>query len=157
MIDPAPTNPFEMLIRLFLGLFLAFAAFFGSSSLPDSGSSSDAGQGGGEVRPTESSGLSPAQVLTVIESVDALIMESFPAQISLNVSGYQPDGCEFPVLVEQTRDGNNVSVKVYRELPPDILCTMVLQPYNESIKLDGTFESGTYQIAVNGVVIEVTV
>ncbi|MBZ0282646.1 MAG: hypothetical protein K8L97_18035 [Anaerolineae bacterium] len=155
MIDPAPTNPTEMFIRLFLGLFFALTAIFGGGLLPDSGSTGD-GQGGGEVRPTPP-GTNAAQVLTTIDSVDALIMESFPAQIALNVSGAQPDGCEFPVIVEQTRDGNNVTVRIYRELPPDIMCAMILLPYNESIKLDGTFEPGTYQIDVNGTIIEVTV
>lgn len=156
MMDPNPTNPLEMLIRLVLGFFFVLTAVFSGGAFPGSGGASDGGQGGGEVRPTPP-GTNAAQVLTVIESVDAVILESFPVQISLNVTGYQPDGCDFPVFVEQTRDGNNVSIKIYRELPVDIMCTMMLLPYNENIKLDGTFESGTYQIDVNGFIIEVTV
>ena len=34
------------------------------------------------------------RVPTVIESVDARLLESFPVQIHLQVSGYQPDGCD---------------------------------------------------------------
>jgi hypothetical protein len=71
------------------------------------------------------------------------------------VSGYQPDGCDLPVIVEQRRDGNTVYVDIYRELPPDVFCTMQLVPYNDTIKLDGDFESGSYQINVNGVIVEV--
>ncbi len=92
--------------------------------------------------------------LTVIESVEALVLESFPYQISLNVIGYQPDGCDFPVQVVQTREGNRVQVKIYRNVPLAVLCTMQLVPYRETIRLDGTFEGGSYVIEVNDKVIE---
>jgi hypothetical protein len=109
----------------------------------------DGGTGGAQASGSES--------LTVIETVDAMILESFPVQISLHVTGYQPDGCTFPVQVEQTRDGNTISVKIYRILPPDIMCTMQLVPYDENIRLDGGFESGEYTIDVNGTVVTVKI
>jgi hypothetical protein len=84
-------------------------------------------------------------------------MESNPPQISLNVRGYQPDGCTFPVVVAQTREGSTVRVSIYREMPTDIMCTMMLQPYNDTIVLDGTFEAGSYTIDVNGFVVTVTI
>jgi hypothetical protein len=94
--------------------------------------------------------------LTVIESVEALVLESYPYQINLAVIGYQPDGCDFPVQVEQSREGNRVKVKIYRDVPLTVLCTMQLVPYRETIRLDGTFESGAYVIEVNDRVIELT-
>ncbi len=96
-------------------------------------------------------------VLAVVESVDALLLESFPVQIQLQVRGYHPDGCEAPVQVEQRRDGNNVYVELYRVLPAAVMCPMVLQPLDRTVSLDGGFEPGTYTIDVNGVVIEVTI
>jgi hypothetical protein len=146
---PEPINPLENLIRLMLLIFLGFMAFFGRG-------------GGNDVNPPldgNASGAQPSgsEVLTVVEKVDALIMESYPAQISLHVTGYQPDGCTYPVQVEQTRDGNMVSVKIYRILPPDIMCTMQLVPYDENIKLDGSFESDDYTIDVNGTVVNVKI
>jgi hypothetical protein len=147
MADPNPTNPFELLGRILFAIFLGF--FISMNANPSSG--------GTTVKPTEPQGAQPAQVLTVIETVDALMLESFPVQITLHVTGYQPDGCDFPVQVSQSREGNTVTVKVYRELPPDILCTMQLVPYDESIKLDGSFEPGEYTIDVNGTVITVTI
>ena len=146
---PEPINPLENLIRLMLLIFLGFMAFLGRG-------------GGSDVNPPldgNASGVQPSgsEVLTVVEKVDALIMESYPAQISLHVTGYQPDGCTFPVQVEQTREGNMVSVKIYRILPPDIMCTMQLVPYDENIKLDGSFESGEYTIDVNGMVVTVNI
>jgi hypothetical protein len=96
------------------------------------------------------------RTLAVVESVDVLLLESLPVQIQLQVSGYHPDGCQAPVEVVQQRDGNTVTVQVYRILPAAVMCPMVLQPLEETIRLDGGFEPGTYQIDVNGVVTEVT-
>ena len=95
--------------------------------------------------------------LTVIESVDALLMESFPVQINLNVTGFQPDGCDFPVVVDQRREGNEVFVDIYREMPLAVMCPAVLRSYEATIHLDGGFEPGMYTIHVNDQVIEVTI
>ncbi|MEO8606294.1 MAG: hypothetical protein ABI690_00305 [Chloroflexota bacterium] len=146
---PDPVNPLENLIRLFLLIFLAFTAFFGRSGGSDINPPPDISTGGAQA--------SGSETLTVVEKVDALILESFPAQISVHVTGYQPDGCTYPVQVQQTRVGNTVSVKIYRILPPDIMCTMQLVPYDENIKLDGSFESGEYSIDVNGTVVTVKI
>jgi hypothetical protein len=100
----------------------------------------DPGQGGGG---------NLMQVDTVIESVDVLVLESFPMQLNLVVKGYQPDGCELPVIVEQQREGNLVTVHIYRELPPDVMCTMIIVPYEETIQIEGGFEGGTIEIRVN--------
>ena len=77
----------------------------------------------------------------------------------------QPDGPRISVSVENVmapvlvfnRDGNTVSVKIYRILPPGIMCTMQLVPYDENIKLDGSFDSGEYRIDVNGTVVNVKI
>lgn len=97
------------------------------------------------------------RTLAVVESVDVLLLESMPVQIQLQVSGYHPDGCQAAVEVVQRRDGNTVTVEVYRLLPAAVMCPMVLQPLQETIRLDGGFEPGTYQININGVVTEVTI
>ena len=75
----------------------------------------------------------------------------------MHLMGYQPDGCKFPVQVEQTRSGDSVTVKIYRIVPTDVMCTMDLNPYDDTITLDGTFESGTYTVDVNGTVVVVKV
>lgn len=138
-----PTNPIETIIRLMIGLLMLFFGVSASQEPPVMG-----GGGGGPA---------PARVLTVIEKVDALVLESMPPQVSLVMTGYQPDGCDFPVLVEQRRSGNSVTVEVYREVPADIMCTMQLVPYSGSVMLDGAFEPGVYQISVNGVLVELRV
>jgi hypothetical protein len=95
--------------------------------------------------------------LTVIETVDALLLESFPVQINLQVSGYQPDGCDYPVQVDQRREGGEVFVEIYREVPFGVMCPAVLRAYEGMISLEGGFEPGTYTIHVNDQVIEVTI
>ncbi len=94
---------------------------------------------------------------TQITDVQAVILTSFPAQINLTITGYQPDGCGFPVQVEQHREGNTVTVNICRIMPMSVMCPMVVLPYDESIHLDGSFESGTYTIHVNDFTLEVTV
>lgn len=94
---------------------------------------------------------------TIIEDVTAEVSAARPAQIELRVVGYQPDGCEAPVVVEQRREGSAVVISIYRVLRSDMICPMVLQPYSETIVLDGVFEPGAYTIRINDFVIEVTV
>jgi hypothetical protein len=89
------------------------------------------------------------QVDTVVESVDVLVLESFPMQLNLVVKGYQPDGCDFPVQVEQVRDGNTVTVHIYREVPQDAICPMMIVGYEETIALEGGFENGSFTIHLN--------
>jgi hypothetical protein len=106
---------------------------------------------------TPGTGDDSMHVLHTIESVDALLMKSKPVQIMLKVKGYQPDGCEMPVQIEQSREGNTVKVEIFRELAPDTACPMVIKQYDETIKLDGNFEPGSYSIDVNGTVITVQI
>jgi hypothetical protein len=94
---------------------------------------------------------------TIIDNVQGVVLTSFPAQIVLQIDGSQPDGCEYPVIVEQTREGNTVTVEIYRDMPVAAACPMMVVPYNDSIKLDGVFEPGTYTIHVNNYTLEVTV
>jgi hypothetical protein len=89
------------------------------------------------------------QVEHLVESVDVLVLESFPMQLTLRVRGYQPDGCQAPVQVTQQVDGNNVQVKIFRELPADAICPMVAVMYEEDIRIEGTFTGGRVDIQVN--------
>lgn len=89
------------------------------------------------------------KVLTNIFSVTVNVTDSDPRQVSLDVAGEHPDGCDYPALVGQTRQGNTISIEVYREVPADVFCPMILRPYQGTIQLDGDFSSGSYTINVN--------
>lgn len=86
------------------------------------------------------------KVLTNIFQVDATVAGE---RVSLAVEGEHPDGCDFPVQVDQSRNGNRVRVEVYREIPADVFCPMILLPYKGVIELDGAFAAGDYAIQVN--------
>ena len=89
------------------------------------------------------------KVMTNINNVTVNVMESMPMQLSLNVTGEHPDGCQLPVVVEQSRNGNTIRVEIYREVPADMMCPMMLNPYEATIMLDGGFDPGSYTITVN--------
>jgi hypothetical protein len=103
----------------------------------------------------EPQGAQPGRIMTIVENVDALIMESFPPQVNLVVSGYHPDGCRAPVEVEITESGNQITVEIFRLIPPDVMCPMQIVPYEETISL-GAFDPGEYMINVNDFTVEVT-
>jgi inhibitor of cysteine peptidase len=132
----------SILIRLLTAFFTAF--FMGTSttvSVPP---------------PDAQSGEETFQSPTHITNVEVIVMESFPMQVRLHITGEQPDGCDFPVIVEQTRDGNTVTVSIYREVPTSVMCPMILLPYDDTISLDGNFEPGDYVFQVNDFIVEQT-
>lgn len=135
----------EALIRLLIALFLLLAGA-GQSVEPPMAQVPP----GASEEPTIYSA-------TMIDSVEAMLLESYPVQIRLNVSGSQPDGCDYPVQVRQQREGNTVTVEIFRELPLGVICPMMLLPYNDTIALEGGFEIGTYTIHVNDYTLEVII
>ncbi len=92
------------------------------------------------------------KVLTNISS--ALVdLEETPQRIFLVMKGEHPDGCDLPVQVEQSRAGNTINVEVYRQVPADMICPMILRPYQGAIELDGEFAAGNYTVSVNSVLV----
>ena len=89
------------------------------------------------------------KVLTNIMRVDVHVMEIYPMQLRLEVEGEHPDGCEYPVVVGQQRRDNIIDIEIYREVPADVICPMILKPYRDTIFVDGGFESGEYTLNVN--------
>jgi hypothetical protein len=67
----------------------------------------------------------------------------------LEVQGQQPDGCDLPVLVKHEEADNTLRVSIYREVPADLFCTMMLVPYAETLRIDGPFEPALTEIWVN--------
>ena len=138
----------DLLIRLLTGLFVMY---FGISTPPARPATAP--------EPTvvfSSPQGAPVRSFTTIYSVDVTVTGSAPMQIQLHVTGEHGDGCELPVVIEQEYDGNTITVNIYRELPGDVFCPMMLQPYEDTIQLDGNFEPGDYVIKVNDFTVEIT-
>lgn len=132
----------DIIIRILTALFLLFFGVTSSTEIPP------------EIPEPQTE--ETVRIATVIESVEPLILESFPVQITLQVTGYHPDGCDYPVQVTQERVENRVIVEIYRELPLAVMCPAILRTYEDTIPL-GEFAPGTYIIEVNGSEYEVTV
>ncbi len=89
-----------------------------------------------------------------VEDIEIMIMESFPLQASVHVTGYLPDGCtqldEENIDVEKNGNTINVTLKTIR--PKDEVCTLAIVPYEINIPLDiYGYEKGVYTVDVNGV------
>jgi hypothetical protein len=109
-----------------------------------------AGSGAAPTRP----GGGPAAItgLAPVESIDLLLMESFPLQVQVLVRGYLPDGCTQIDQIEQVRTGNVFRIQITTTRPADKMCTQIVVPFEESIPLDVVgLPAGTYTVDVNGV------
>jgi len=98
---------------------------------------------------SESERQNVSDIDKVMTNINRVAVTVAGQRISLAIEGEHPDGCDFPVIVDQTRQGNRVEVQVYREIPADVFCPMILQPYQGTMHLDGSFTAGEYTIQVN--------
>lgn len=86
------------------------------------------------------------------DSADLLIMESFPIQLRLVMSGNLPTPChELAYEIAEANAQNQIHVRVYTTVDPAVTCMQVLEPFDESIAipLDG-LEDGEYSVWLNG-------
>ena len=87
-----------------------------------------------------------------VESLDILILESFPVQVNVHVSGYLGDGCTELGDINVERVDDTFKVTIHTERPADAVCTQQLVGFEETIPLDVQgLEAGTYTVDVNGV------
>jgi inhibitor of cysteine peptidase len=87
-----------------------------------------------------------------VDSVDLVIMESFPVQVSAVVSGNLPDGCTNIDDIEVDIVDSRFEVLFTTVRPSDAVCTQALVPFEETIPLDVEgLLAGEYTVNVNGV------
>lgn len=87
-----------------------------------------------------------------INSADLLIAESYPVQAHLHITGDMPTPCHrFRAEVAAPNSENQIHVTAYSIVNPDMMCTQVLEPFDEnvSIPMDGATD-GTYSVWLNG-------
>jgi hypothetical protein len=88
--------------------------------------------------------VDPIQIDTVTVMLDA------PAEAKARIRGAIGDGCSTLKSVTQSRSGNAVTLTILRERPVNAVCTQQLLLYDETIRLEGTYPSGSYTLTVNG-------
>ena len=102
--------------------------------------------------PTGTTGGTTIEGEAMVDSVEVLILESFPVQVKVNVKGSLADACTTVGDVTTTRDGNTFNVKITTTRPADAMCAQVITPFEENITLDVKgLQKGTYTVDVNGV------
>ena len=88
-----------------------------------------------------------------VEAIDILILESFPVQINVHVTGYLGDGCTTLGDIETTQEGDTFLVHVTKQREADAICTQQLVGFDENIALDVEgLPAGTYTVDINGVI-----
>jgi hypothetical protein len=88
-----------------------------------------------------------------IESVDVVVMESFPPQYGLHIVAGLPSGCAEKAGYDVSRAGNRIEVSVHNSVPsdPNVVCTMIYGIYDLNVNLGSDFVPGrTYTVDVNG-------
>ena len=109
--------------------------------------------------PSTSGGPAPPQErreLARITGVVMQVLESWPAQVIVEVSGELPDPCH-ELWWEVAVDGNTYDLKVWSVSPPpdsDLVCAMMIQSFVENVPLGGGFVDEDYTVIVNGEVHE---
>lgn len=88
----------------------------------------------------------------LVDSVQVLIMESMPVQVTLVIEGNLRDGCtELSEITQEVRD-DRIVIRVLTRRSKDAMCTQALVPFTERYRLDlEGIEPGTYTLDVNGV------
>jgi hypothetical protein len=103
--------------------------------------------------PTAATGSNePSRGQAIVNSIDILLMESFPVQVSVLAQGDLPDTCTQidEVISQRTDDLFRVAITTLRQ--PDAACAQTLVPFEENIPLDVVdLPAGTYTVTVNGV------
>ncbi|MBP6016843.1 MAG: hypothetical protein KA586_08995 [Candidatus Promineofilum sp.] len=145
-LRPGPLRPWAQLALLMCGLLFVVAAC-------------SANRGETAATPTTGPAVAPTLISTepvrgqaVVDSIDVLILESFPVQVNVVAHGNLPDSCtQIDEIITQNADDTfRVAVTTLRQ--PALACTQALVPFEQSISLDVVgLPAGTYMVNVNGV------
>jgi hypothetical protein len=86
-----------------------------------------------------------------VDSIDLLMLESFPVQVNAVIRGNLPDPCVEIVQVNPQREGNAFTLAFITRRTGEI-CPEVLQPFEETVPLDVYgLPAGTYTVTAGEV------
>ncbi len=95
--------------------------------------------------------------LAAVETVEVVMLMSFPLQVHLQVSGYLADPCTAVDEIITQRDGYAFDVSITTKREADAACIQVIEPFTKNIPLDVYgLPAGEYSVLVNGVGAEFT-
>ena len=84
----------------------------------------------------------------IVDSVEVMLLESFPLQAQVRVSGNLPDGCTELDEISVEQEGQEFILTITTRRPTgDVMCTQALVPFEEVVDLDiRGLEAGTYTV-----------
>lgn len=90
-----------------------------------------------------------------VNSADLVIMESYPVQVSLALSGELPTPCnKLTVDISEPNADNQIHIEVYSLVDPAMTCIAMIEPFDEQISLPvENLADGTYEVWVNGTLV----
>lgn len=87
-----------------------------------------------------------------VESIGIMVLESFPVQVHVNVTGYLGDGCTTLGDIDTMQEDDTFLVNITTQRPTEAMCTQQLVGFEENVALDvAGLPAGTYTVDVNGV------
>jgi len=87
-----------------------------------------------------------------VDSIEILVLESFPVQIRALVRGSLPDSCTAIDQIVQAREGNAFRVTITTVRATGQACAQSLVPFEESIPLQVVgLQAGDYTVTVNDI------
>jgi inhibitor of cysteine peptidase len=87
-----------------------------------------------------------------VETIEILILESFPVQVHVIARGHLPDGCTELDEIRKERVEQAFQVTITTARPAGAMCTQALEPFEETIPLDVYgLPAGSYTVEVNGI------
>jgi hypothetical protein len=90
----------------------------------------------------------------IIDSVEMLILESWPVQVQAVIRGHRVDGCTVvdEIRVDRDETANRFVVTMITSRTNDAMCTMALVSFEEEVSLDVEgLPAGTYTVEAHGV------
>ncbi len=91
----------------------------------------------------------------MVDSVEALVLESWALQVQAVISGNLPDGCTTIHKIESRRDHSRFMITIYTQRDKEAFCTQVLVPFEETHPLNVYgLPAGTYTIDAYGITAE---
>jgi hypothetical protein len=83
-----------------------------------------------------------------VTSTDLRIMESFPIQVMLDVSGEKPTPCH-EVFWTVEDDGGVIDITMISQVASDQVCAEVIEPFTIAVPL-GSWEGESREVRLNG-------
>ena len=94
----------------------------------------------------EAEGLEPGGN-AYVDTVDVLIMESFPLQAAALISGHVSDACTQITDARVVRNSTVFTITLTTGRPPEAMCAQVLTPFEKRVTLDiYGLPAGTYTV-----------